>query len=102
MTIPHLTNVLNEQFSLTFSYCMCFVKDTVDLISSLSLISVQQHHVQQMRNILHAIIINYVITLASSITSLFPDMYVQVTSFILVALEKVTLYATMFAFLTHV
>ena len=81
----------------------CFLsKDSIMVCMNFGSFSVQRHHVQQMRNILHAILINYIITLASSITSLFPNIYIQAVSFVLVALEKVTLYTTMFAFLTHV
>ncbi|XP_045171505.2 equilibrative nucleobase transporter 1-like isoform X1 [Mercenaria mercenaria] len=61
-----------------------------------------QHHVLQMKNIFIAICVHLCIAILSSVTSLFSNVHLQVLSFILVAMEKVALHATLFAFLTHV
>ncbi|XP_060582882.1 equilibrative nucleobase transporter 1-like isoform X2 [Ruditapes philippinarum] len=60
------------------------------------------HHILQMKNIFYAVSIHFCIALLSSVTSLFSNIHVQVLSFIFVAMEKVALHATLYAFLTHV
>ncbi|XP_060557244.1 equilibrative nucleobase transporter 1-like isoform X2 [Ruditapes philippinarum] len=60
------------------------------------------YHILQMKNIFYAVSIHFCIALLSSVTSLFSNIHVQVLSFIFVAMEKVALHATLYAFLTHV
>ncbi|WAR03021.1 S43A3-like protein [Mya arenaria] len=97
--------VETEQYLSMFAMCMLLclpLSFMIGILMDCHSNRVQQNHVQQMRNILNAICVNYIISLASSVTSLFPSFGLQTIAYILVAAEKVTLYATLFAFLTHV
>ncbi|KAH3888347.1 hypothetical protein DPMN_012380 [Dreissena polymorpha] len=93
------------QYMSVYAICSLFclpLSPCVGLIMDWNRTIAEPHHIGQMRSILFATWINYAISFMSSVFALFPNYHVQVISYILVAAEKSTFYATFLAFITHV
>ena len=66
------------------------------------ILSVTDPKTDQMMNIVHALVIVFILSILSGIAGLLPHLGFQLISYILMMMEKVAALSTLCAMLTHV